>query len=172
MIRAYLAIGLLIALICSHWYAYSAGVSREHDRNVAAASAQKDAVAGQVDQNAQSSATASTNMLDYLAAQKPAIEIRTHETTERIRTVYKDRNVPAACTAVVQRPDSVQAELDAARDRANAAIRSLPVGTPVASTADPGLAGNRPMGGNHDGAVRDSSDPPERHEQLFARSQG
>ena len=30
--RAYLAIALLIALIGSHWYAYSAGVSREHDR--------------------------------------------------------------------------------------------------------------------------------------------
>ena len=30
--RAYLAIALLIAMIGSHWCAYSAGVSREHDR--------------------------------------------------------------------------------------------------------------------------------------------
>jgi hypothetical protein len=47
--RAYLALALLIALVGSHWAAYSAGVSRERDRNVAAASAQKDAVAAQVD---------------------------------------------------------------------------------------------------------------------------
>ena len=37
MIRAYLCLGLLLALIGTHWYAYSAGVSREHDRNEAAA---------------------------------------------------------------------------------------------------------------------------------------
>ena len=49
--RAYLAIALLIALIGSHWAAYSAGVSRERDRNVAASSARKDVTAAKVDRD-------------------------------------------------------------------------------------------------------------------------
>lgn len=118
MIRAWLCIGLLLALIGTHWCAYSAGVSREHDRNAAAASAQKDAVAAQVDSHAQASSDARTSMLNYLAAEKPAIEIRTHDTITEIRKVYVDRPLPAECI----RPASVQASLDKARDSANAAI--------------------------------------------------
>ena len=118
MIRAYLAIALLIALIGSHWYAYSAGVSREHDRNAAAATAQKDATAVKVDTQAQASSDARTTMLDYLAEQKPAIEIRTHDTITKIRQVYVDKPLPAVCV----RDDRVQASLDAARDSANSAI--------------------------------------------------
>ena len=118
MIRAWLCIGLLLALIGTHWYAYSAGVSRERDRNTAAASAQKDATAVKVDEQAQASSDARTTMLDYLAEQKPAIEIRTHDTITKIRQVYVDKPLPAVCV----RPASVQTRLDAARDAANAAI--------------------------------------------------
>ena len=116
--RAYLALAAILALIGSHWYAYSAGVSREHDRNVAAASAQKDATAVKVDTHAQASSDARTTMLDYLAEQKPAIEIRTHDTITKIRQVYVDKPLPAVCV----RDDRVQASLDAARDSANKAI--------------------------------------------------
>jgi len=120
MIRAYLAIALLIALIGSHWYAYSAGVSREHDRNVAAATAQKDATAVKVDTQAQASSDARTTMLDYLAS-IPTIEVRSHEAAERVRIIYRDS--PAVCVA--DRPASVQSEIDAAYNAATAAIRAV-----------------------------------------------
>ena len=120
MIRAYLAIGLLIALIGSHWYAYSAGVGREHDRNVAAASAQKDAVAAQVDTHAQASSDARMTMLDYLAS-IPTIEVRSHEAAERVRIIYRDS--PAVCVA--DRPAGVQSEIDAAYNAATTAIRAV-----------------------------------------------
>lgn len=120
MIRAYLAIALLIALIGSHWYAYSAGVSREHDRNAAVASAQKDATAVKVDTQAQASSDARTTMMDYLAS-IPTIEVRSHEAAERVRIIY--RNSPAVCGA--DRPERVQSEIDAAYNAATAAIRAV-----------------------------------------------
>lgn len=118
--RAYLAIALLIALIGSHWAAYNAGVSRERDRNVAAASEQKDAVAAQVDTQAQASSDARTTMLDYLAS-IPTIEVRSHEAAERVRIIY--RNSPAVCGAT--RPDSVRKELDAAYRATADSIRAM-----------------------------------------------
>ena len=120
MIRAWLCIGLLLALIGTHWCAYSAGVSREHDRNAAAASAQKDAVAAQVDTQAQASSDARTTMLDYLAS-IPTIEVRSHEAAERVRIIY--RNSPAVCGAT--RPDSVRKELDAAYRATADSIRAM-----------------------------------------------
>lgn len=129
MIRAWLCIGLLVALIGSHWYAYSAGVSREHDRNAAAASVEKDAVAVQVDSQAQASATAHTNILDYLG-RIPAIEVRTNEAAERVRIIYRDS--PAVCVA--DRPARVQSEIDAAYRAAvtaTGAVRQPNAGSPA-----------------------------------------
>ena len=120
MIRAYLALGLLLALIGTHWFAYSAGMSREHDRNAAAASAQKDAVAVQVDSQAQASSDARTTMLDYLG-RIPTIEVRSHEAAERVRIIYRDS--PAVCVA--DRPARVQSEIDAAYGAATRAVRSV-----------------------------------------------
>ena len=120
MIRAYLALGLLLALIGTHWFAYSAGVSREHDRNAAAASAQKDAVAVQVDSQAKASSDARTTMLDYLG-RIPTIEVRSHEAAERVRIIYRDS--PAVCVA--DRPERVQSEIDAAYNAATAAIHTV-----------------------------------------------
>lgn len=73
----------------------------------------------EVDRREVVSAEASTTMLDYLAANLPATEIRTHETVERIRTVYRDHPVPAVCVW----PDGVRSALGEAIDRANAAAR-------------------------------------------------
>jgi len=120
MIRAYLAIAMLIALIGSHWYAYSAGVSREHDRNAAAASVQKDAVAVKVDEQAQASAQAHSNILDYLN-RIPEIEVQTNAAAERVRIIYRD--TPAVCVAT--RPDSVRKELDAAYRATADSIRAM-----------------------------------------------
>lgn len=118
--RAYLYAAVLLALIASHWYAYSAGVSREHDRNAAAASVQKDAVAAQVDTQAQASSDARTTMLDYLG-RIPTIEVRSHEAAERVRIIYRDS--PAVCVA--NRPERVQSEIDAAYNAATAAVRAV-----------------------------------------------
>ncbi len=114
--RAYLAIALLIALIGTHWYAYSAGVSRERDRNVAAASARKDVTAAKVDEQAQASSQAHSNILDYLN-RIPEIEVQTNAAAERVRIIYRD--TPAVCVAT--RPAAVKDELDKAwREAVNA----------------------------------------------------
>lgn len=117
MIRAWLCVA---ALIGTHWYAYSAGVSREHDRNTAAASAQQDAVAVQVDNQAKASSDARTTMLDYLAS-IPTIEARSNEAAERVRIIYRDS--PAVCIA--DRPERVQSEIDAAYHAATTAVRAV-----------------------------------------------
>ena len=118
--RAYLALALLIALVGSHWAAYNAGVSRERDRNVAAASAQKDAVAVKVDEQAKASSQAHSNILDYLN-RIPEIEVQTNAAAERVRIIY--RNSPAVCGAT--RPDSVRKELDAAYRATADSIRAM-----------------------------------------------
>lgn len=119
--RAYLELagaGLAV-LLC--WGAYIKG--GEHATNAIAAeqSAAKDKAAVAITARDAVSTAAYTNMLDYLRANIPATEIRTHDTVERIRTVYRDR--PMSC--VHERPASVQAELDAANDAARAAISSM-----------------------------------------------
>lgn len=118
--RAYILLAAILVLIGSHWYAYSAGVSRERDRNVAAASAQKDAVALKVDEQAKASSQAHSNILDYLN-RIPEIEVQTNAAAERVRIIYRD--TPAVCVAT--RPDSVRKELDAAYNAATAAIRAV-----------------------------------------------
>ncbi len=120
MIRAWLCIGVLVALIAAFAAGYRAGVSREHDRNAAGASAQKDAVAAQVDSQAQASSDARTTMLDYLAS-IPTIEARSNEAAERVRIIYRDS--PAVCVA--DRPERVQSEIDAAYRAATAAVRAV-----------------------------------------------
>lgn len=115
-----------------------------------------------IDLRDQRSAEARTSMLDYLAAEKPAIETRTHDTITEIRKVYVDRPLPAVCA----RPERVQASLDAARERANAAASGLRLGTTGTDTPGAGMAGNRPVGRDHDGALRDSGHTAERDEPL------
>ena len=119
MIRAYLAIGLLSALIGSHWYAYSAGVSREHDRNVAAASAQKDKVQAAIDLRDQSASDTRITMLDVLGVTLPRTEAAAHATVTQVRTIYRDRVIAGDCSPVW--PDGMQQTLGAARERAIAA---------------------------------------------------
>ena len=95
--------------------------------------------------------SATQSMLDYLGANLPSIETRTHDTIERIRTVYRDRPVPAVC----QRPDSVRAELDAARARANgAAPRGLPAQRTSSGSANPDAGSHGRMGDRRDGDHR------------------
>lgn len=95
----------------------------------------------------QASDAAASSILDYLAAQLPIIETVKYETVERVRTIYRDVPVPAGCV----RPDGVQAELDQARQRANAAARGLRGRPGSTDSANPSAVGDGPMGSGHDG---------------------
>lgn len=161
------AIAALIGILSwAGWSLYSAG----KDAGIAECQAERVEAAGKaqeaIDLRDQRSADSRIDMLDLLRVTIPPIEIKTHETVERIRTVYKDRPIPAVCSAAIARPDRVQADLNAARERANAAVGGVRHATPVASATGAGMARDRSVGSHHDGAVRDSSHAPERIERL------
>jgi hypothetical protein len=120
----FLALGLVIALavIAAERHAvqrYAEGV--QDGRNAVLAD---DARAAQQAQQAHNqlaawSAAAGTALQSKLGTQLPTIQGQTHDTIDTIRTIYRDRPVPGdRCS----RPDGVQAQLDAAIDRANAAV--------------------------------------------------
>lgn len=115
------------------------------------------------------SSSATQSMIDYLGANLPAIETRTHDTIERIRTVYRDRPVPAVC----QRPDSVRTELDAARARANStATGGLPAQRSGAGTTDPYAGSHGRMGDRRDGDHRVRAGQVDRRVGLHGQAQG
>lgn len=115
------------------------------------------------------SSSATQSMIDYLGANLPAIETRTHDTIERIRTVYRDRPVPAVC----QRPDSVRTELDAARARANGtATGGLPAQRTSAGTTDPTARADGRVGHHRDGDHRDGTSGVDSRVGLHGQAQG
>jgi hypothetical protein len=122
-IYAYLAALLLLSLLAGSvaLYIHHYGVTRfEAGRNdVLASDARASAqLQQQRDQLNTFSALATTTLNQNLGTQLPAIQAKTNDTIETIRTVYRDRPVAdVACS----RPASVQTSLDAAIDRANAA---------------------------------------------------
>ena len=116
--RGWLALGLVLYSLALAVYFDHNGASRERDRCKANKADNQDKAAVEVNRRDEHSAEARTSMLDYLAAEKPAIEIRTHDTITKIREVYRDKPMPAVCV----RPDSVRDSLNAARDSANASI--------------------------------------------------
>jgi len=119
VMRAYLFAAVAAAAIALVWLAYAQGKDAGRaacEARVAAAAAaarederKRDAIAAQV----------GMDMLDFLSRMAEQQETVTHETIERVRTIYRDRPVPADCIW----PDGMQAELDAAVRRANAAAR-------------------------------------------------
>lgn len=129
--RAYLYAAVLLALIASHWYAYSAGVSREHDRNAAAASVQKDKAQTAIDLRDQRSAENNASMIDWLAANIQPIQAKADDSAATVIVKYRDRIVRVGDDSC-SRPPSVQHDLDAARARAN--------GTGTALQAQPDAA--------------------------------
>ena len=155
----WLLLGALGAAILCGWYGYTKG--NEHGRLGCEAAHAVQAAQAQtaIDLRDQTAADARVDMIDLLHVELPKIEAQTHETTERIRIVYKDRVVPGACVDLVRRPVSVQADLDAARERANSAAGGLRLGTTEPDPTYPRMAGNRPVGSDHHGALRGSSYP-------------
>lgn len=129
--RAYLILAGIIALIAYggglYWLGDHNGVTRERDRNTAAASVLKDATAVKVDEQAQASSEARTTMLDYLAA-IPKIEATTNDSAERVRIVYREaaaKAVPGACPRFSPRPERVRTELDAAYRATATAVSAM-----------------------------------------------
>lgn len=120
--RAYVLAAAALGLLAYAAHAfYSAGKEAGSNACEARHAKAAEAAAAEIERRDTASAAASGSMLDYLAAQMPKIEETKNATVERVRTIYRDRPVPVGCV----RPDGVQAELDAARERANAAARRL-----------------------------------------------
>jgi predicted lysophospholipase L1 biosynthesis ABC-type transport system permease subunit len=118
-----IALTLALAVIAVQRYAaqrYATGV--QDGRNaVLADDARAAAQAQQVrDQLTAWSAAAGAALQSTLGTQLPTIQGQTHDTLDTIRTIYRDRPVVGGDRC--SRPDGVQTQLDAAVDRANAAV--------------------------------------------------
>jgi hypothetical protein len=126
-------IGLAIATIlaAAGQRLFNAGIAHCQAERAKAA----DKVAAETDRRDAAASGASIDMLDYLSRSMPAIEATTHETRERVRVIYRNNPVPAGACA---RPAGVQAELDAARQRAEAARGALSVPAGAGDPAHPG----------------------------------
>jgi hypothetical protein len=148
MTRIYIALALVAATLAGAWFVYSEGKAAGRAECEAAHAIAADAAAKEIDRREDAGAKASTSMLDYLRANLPPIQEKSRDAIERVRTIYRDRPVAVASCA---RPDGVQAELDAARQRANAAAGRMLDRTDAAGPADPvagadGRVGNRSYG--------------------------
>lgn len=94
----------------------------------------KDAAQDAINARDAASATITAGTLSYQWAALPPIELRTYEARERVKILYSDQ--PVDCVPV--RPAGVQAELDEARQRANAAAGQLRTRANEITPADPG----------------------------------
>jgi hypothetical protein len=143
MTRIYIALALIAATLAGAWFVYSEGKAAGRAECEAAHALAADAAAKEIDRRDAAGAEASTTMLEYLRANLPPIQEKSQNAIERVRTIYRDRPVPAVSCV---RPDGVQAELDAARDRANAAARGLPDTPDAVRPAGPAAGGNGHVG--------------------------
>lgn len=111
------AIGVLLIMYCCYRKGHDIGLLECKSAQVVAVTKEK------VEQDRRDAVSASANvsMLDWMLVQIPRTETKANETVERVRAIYRDKPVPVGCV----RPDSVLAELSAARDRANAAASGL-----------------------------------------------
>jgi hypothetical protein len=119
--RVYIAAALVAITLAACAFVYHKGDAAGYARAQAEHAKAADKAAAEMARREGESSAASVDMLAYLRANLPPIEERSHDAVERVRTIYRDHPVAAACV----RPDGVQAELDAARQRANAALRGL-----------------------------------------------
>lgn len=166
MIRIYACLAAVILIIGSMIYVDHRGYERGKLECQAQRAVQADKVQAAIDLRDQSSATERVTMLDYLRVTIPPIEVRTYETVERIKTIYRDRVITADCAASIQRDPRVRDEINQARERANSAISAMRRTTPIASAADPRPVGHGWLGSHGDGFVRDRSNPVDSYERM------
>jgi hypothetical protein len=126
------ALGGLLAIGGAGAFGFHKGDDYGRAQQIAAQQRATDAAVKEVDRRDAASAATSDSMLEFLRASLPATEEKANEATERVRTIYVDRPAKSAAPGVAPgldvaclRPDGVQDELDAARQRANAATRGL-----------------------------------------------
>lgn len=120
---------ILIACVC-----LAIGIDYGEKGEQAKRAASKDVAQGEINTRDNTAATITAGTLSYQWAALPPIELRTYEARERVRFVYRDNPLPAVCV----RPAGVQAELDAARQRANAAAGQLRAWTDAPASAGAG----------------------------------
>lgn len=118
-IYAYLAAAIGSLIVCAA--CCGAGMRYERNKQLAAQAKRADVAQAETDRRAQASSGAYTSMLDYLRERNQESERAGNEAIERVRFIYRDNPLPAVCV----RPDGVQAQIDTARQRANAAISAM-----------------------------------------------
>lgn len=123
MWRLYAGIVLCAGLIAGGLYlGYEVGVASQQAAIQKAQSEtqkyidQRDALADKITRDAQA----------QLHHEIPKAKADTEKAAEKVRIIYKDHPVDSACV----RPDGVLKELEAARERANAAARGLHSASP------------------------------------------
>lgn len=123
--KGYLIAAGIALMSAALWLSYHVGYTDGYTAGsnaVQAADAKGAAQAGAVTGQRQTdAASAGAQLQTDIQLTIPAIEVHTDDSQRRIHMLYVAQ--PAAAAAECRRPDSVQAELDAAVDRANAAAR-------------------------------------------------
>jgi hypothetical protein len=124
-VKGYLiAAGILLvalALWFSHDTGYSAGYAAGSNAVQAADAKGAEQAGATTDQRQTDAAAAGSQLQTQIQLTIPAIEVQTDDSQRRIHTIYLAQ--PPAVAVECRRPDRVQAELDAAVDRANEAAR-------------------------------------------------
>lgn len=112
---------IVLTVIAALGASFLVGARYQENICIAQQSEKKDKAAEVQDNRDSAAASVHIGTQSYLWGALPPIELRTHDARERVRTIYRDN--PIDCNPV--RPIGVQAELDTARDRANAAAGQL-----------------------------------------------
>lgn len=134
MLRVYLAVAFAAALIGAGLWIDHRGYERGKTACQAERAEAVEKVQTAIDLRDTRTAQTRVDMLDMLRVTIPPIEVRTHDTITKIRTIYKDRPIDVgACS----RPSGVQSALDEARGRANSAVSGVRLPAPRPDTANP-----------------------------------
>lgn len=118
---AVLVLASLLAAIAYGHYRYTQGITDGRAAQVAEQANADRQAADQAQQAITASAQAGNALSLQIQTQLPAIEVASHDTAQRIRTIYLAAPVAAGGSAQCARPDGVQQRLDAAVAAANAA---------------------------------------------------
>lgn len=123
--KGYLIAAAIVLVALSLWLSHHAGYTAGYTAGTNAIQAADAKGAEQAvaitDQRQTDAAVAGSQLQTQIQLTIPAIEVQADDSQRRIHTLYLAQ--PAAVAAECRRPDRVQAELDAAVDRANEAAR-------------------------------------------------
>ncbi|MGA0588708.1 hypothetical protein ACO2Q2_16515 [Dyella sp. KRB-257] len=139
-----LALAGILAVIAYGHHRYAQGVADQQAKDQSAQAIADRAAATQAQQHVTDAAAAGHALAVQIETTLPKIEVATHDTAQRIRTIYLAAPGAAGGTPACDRPDGVQQQLDEAIARANAAavgdLRPDPAGPAPAASAAPARA--------------------------------